>query len=117
MLVVGWIAGVICGFTGGVGWMYHLRRSSAQEAVQKAREHDSWHSVRAYNLNHIVRMAYNDIACGHYHFYRGQLGIDGEARKEVCIMAAKELIKMGVWDADSMRRLSENLDERISEVG
>ena len=25
MLVVGWIAGVICGFAGGVGWMYHLR--------------------------------------------------------------------------------------------
>ena len=25
MLVVGWIAGVICGFAGGVGWMYHPR--------------------------------------------------------------------------------------------
>ena len=25
MLVVGWIAGVVCGFAGGVGWMYHLR--------------------------------------------------------------------------------------------
>ena len=25
MLVVGWIAGVICGFAGGVGWMYRLR--------------------------------------------------------------------------------------------
>jgi len=25
MLVVGWIAGVICGFAGGVGWIYQLR--------------------------------------------------------------------------------------------
>jgi hypothetical protein len=25
MMVVGWIAGVVCGFAGGVGWMYHLR--------------------------------------------------------------------------------------------
>jgi hypothetical protein len=25
MLVVGWSAGVICGFAGGVGWMYHIR--------------------------------------------------------------------------------------------
>jgi hypothetical protein len=34
----------------------------AQETVQKAREHESWISVRAYNLCAIVHMSYDDLA-------------------------------------------------------
>jgi hypothetical protein len=57
------------------------------------------------------------LPSGHYHVYRGRLGFDGEGYLYVCITAAKELIKMGAWDADSMRRLSTDLHKRINDVG
>ena len=37
-----------------------------------------------------------------------------EAMKVVCIIAAQELITMGVWDPDSMRRLRSSLNKAIA---
>jgi hypothetical protein len=88
-----------------------------QEVVQQAREHESWHSVRAYNLCAIVNMSREAVACGHYHLDRGKLTMQGEGYRYVCTTAAKELIKMGAWGPDSMRRLSEDLDECIRNAG
>jgi hypothetical protein len=88
-----------------------------QDIAQQAREHESWRGVRAYNLCGIVHMSHADVACGHYHVYRGILSFHGEAYKSICTTAAKELITMGVWNADSMRRLSEDLDECIRNAG
>jgi hypothetical protein len=59
-----------------------------QEIVQEAREHESWHSVRAYNLCAIVRMAYDSAGYGEHHVYRGRLSMVGEGYYCVCIIAA-----------------------------
>ena len=87
------------------------------EIVQKAREHESWHSARAYNLNMIVHEAFDDVAYGGWYLYRGVLMPQGKGMKAVCIKAAQELITMGVWDPDSMRRLRSSLKEAIANAG
>jgi len=89
----------------------------AQEVAQQASEHSSWRGVRAYNLCGIVHMSHDAVACGQYHLYRGVLTFHGEAYKSICTTAAEELINMGVWNADSLRRLSEDLDECIRNAG
>ena len=88
-----------------------------QEVVQKAREHESWHSVRAYNLGMIVDISRDYVACGRYHLIRGMLTMQGQGYRYVCTTAARELIKMGAWDADSMQRLSKDLSECIRNAG
>jgi hypothetical protein len=110
------------GLTTGHAYQDTKRRLRAelvecQEIAQKAREHESWHSVRVYNLNTIVNQAFSDVACGHFHLWRGSLTMQGEGKKAVCIIATQELITMGAWDPDSMRRLCSDLDEAIVNAG
>jgi hypothetical protein len=68
----------------------------------------------------IVDRAFDDIASENYHYIgrrTGTLYPQGEGMRIVCIIAAQELITMGVWDFDSMRRLRSSLNEAIANTG
>jgi hypothetical protein len=75
------------------------------------------YNPRVLCLKIIANMAYDDLASGRYHVYRGVLSMAGENKKALYRVAMEELVKAGLGTPETLRERTKELEREIKEMG
>jgi hypothetical protein len=75
------------------------------------------YNPRVLCLKIIANLAYDDLASGRNHVYRGVLSMAGENKKALYRVAMEELVKAGLGTPDTLRERTKELDREIKETG